>query len=66
MVKDSFSHCSECGQHIDKLAESGRYLQRTNPKGQSFVGRCAPACEYHELRTNEVTALVNCLDDNTK
>ena len=56
-------NCDECGQHIDKLAESGRYLERTSPKGQEFVGQCAPACEYHELRTTGGTALKNCLND---
>ena len=63
-MKSPLLHCSECGQHLDKLTEGGRYLQRTSPIGEDFKGRCAPACEYHELRADGATALKNCLNDN--
>jgi len=59
------TNCSKCGDHINKLADSGRYLQRTSPKGGPFIGQCAPACEYHEIKPTETSALINALNDNT-
>ena len=64
-MKNPFFHCSECGESTDDMVNKGKYLKRTSPLGSDFVGRCAPSCNYHELRTNGSTALNNALDDNT-
>jgi hypothetical protein len=37
--------CSECGRTLMQIAQRGNYLQRTSPKGQTFVGHCAPSCK---------------------
>lgn len=60
--KDS-THCQKCRQDIWHIAKSGRYLERTNPKGEKFKGECAPACEYHEIKPQEGSALINALND---
>ena len=43
--KGGMTHCSKCGDHIDVMAARGSYLKRTSPKGQMFVGECAPSCK---------------------
>lgn len=63
-MKDPFFHCSECGKHIDVLAKAGKHLNRTSPKGEKFVGQCAPFCAYHEIKADDNTALLNCINDN--
>lgn len=41
---DSSFHCIKCGEHVLVLSDNGRYLKRTNPKGEKFIGECVPAC----------------------
>ena len=65
-MKDPFFHCSSCGESTDDMSKKGKYLKRTSPLGSDFVGRCAPICNYHELRTLGGTALKNTLDGNAK
>lgn len=56
--------CNKCGQHLDRLTESGRYLTRVSPMGTDFIGECSPACEYHNINTKGHTALLNAIEDS--
>lgn len=57
----SMTNCSKCKRHIDDLSQEGKYLIRTSPKGESFVGQCAPHCEYDQ--GSQEAALLGALED---
>ncbi len=60
----SMSNCSKCGEHIDEMSAKGKYLKRTNPMGELFIGECAPNCEFAEGTQED--ALLAALEANEK
>lgn len=54
------THCKKCGQHVNKMAERGAWLERTSPKGGPFEGVCAPSCEHKHGDQND--ALIGAIE----
>jgi len=59
----SFNNCNKCGKHVNEIAKAGKYLTRVSPMGENFIGECSPCCEYHEIKADGSTALLNALSD---
>lgn len=57
-------NCDKCGKHVSEIARAGKYIKRTSPMGQDFIGECEPCCEYHEIKTYGSTALLNAIKDS--
>ena len=52
--------CAKCGQGVDEVSQRGAYLTRTNPKGEEFIGVCAPSCEHHNGDANSAVMAAVC------
>jgi len=60
-MNTSDTKCRKCGQNAWEASERGAYLRRVNPKGESFIGECAPSCEHKHGGQDE--ALLGALED---
>lgn len=61
-MKMSDLKCCKCGDDMLALTRTGRYLERDNAKGELFIGRCAPSCNYRELKPTADSSLLNAIE----
>lgn len=54
--------CDTCGEHANDASRKGKYLRRTSPFGENFVGVCSPSCGF-DGGTQE-SALLDALEAN--
>lgn len=58
------NNCRKCGQHVNDMAKRGAWLERVSPKGENFIGECAPSCEHKH--GNQDDALLGALEGPMK
>jgi len=59
-TQNPFNHCNKCGEELQVLAQTGRYLARISIFGEDFVGVCSPSCDHKGNGQEE--ALLGALD----
>ena len=57
-------NCRKCGDSLFEASKHGAYLKRVSPKGEAFVGECAPSCDMNH--GNQDDALMSAIGGDSQ